>query len=426
MNALDSYLRGTDRSEGRRTPFFSGRKEELARFADALDFVAEEQVGGQTYLCQGAPGAGKSALAEECAALVVERVSGSPPRSPPSPGAARTGERERKPTVRGVVVRASPDRLDSMDGLIGAIDAALRAGGRGGVGTAFGDAARELSERGGSAGGIGIGPRPPRDLDVQSRFEARREAWRGSVVVVLVDEAQNTPVSPRARAIVQCLHAGAHGSRILLACFGLGDTVQTLRRLGISRLGTGRRHDLACLSVEEAGASINAAFEAFGVRGSSEESARWVDALARTSQGWPQHLRNVTRAALLELHAHSMALSSSSLERAVAAGEDAKREYYEDRLEGVSRWLPAYRRIAVQLENAGGPHLSDEEIEAAIGAELQRRNTSYEAFLEEAIHAGILSWSKGGYIIPIPSFVSHIRQRATRNRTGADISSPSR
>ena len=418
MNALDSYLRGTDRSEGRRTPFFSGRKEELTRFADALDFVAEEQVGGQTYVCQGAPGAGKSALAEECAALVAERVGDSSPRPLPSPETARTGERERKSATRWAVVRASPDRLDSMDGLVGAIDAALRAEGGGGIGAAFGVAARELSERGGSAGGIGIGPRTPRDLDVQSRFEAREEAWHGAVVVILVDEAQNIPVSKRARAIVQCLHAGEHGSRILLACFGLGDTVQTLRRLGISRLGTGRRHDLACLSTGETAASINAAFEAFGVRGSSSEKARWVDVMAGTSQGWPQHLRNVTRAALIELNAHSMDLSKSSLVRAVAAGEDAKREYYEDRLEGVSRWLPAYRRIAVQLENAGESRLTDEEIETAISAELQRRNTSYEAFLEEAIHAGVLSWSRGGYVIPIPSFVSHIRQCATRNRRG--------
>ena len=253
---------------------------------------------------------------------------------------------------------------------------------------------------------------------MQSRFEARKAAWHGAVVVVLVDEAQNIPVSDRARAIVQCLHAGEHGSRILLACFGLGDTVQTLRRLGISRLGTGRRHDLAALSAEEAAASIRAAFEAFGVRGPAADRARWADALATASQGWPQHLRNVTREALRELKSHSMELASSSLEHAVAAGEDAKREFYEDRLEGVSRWLPAYRRIAARLEDAGGAFLTDEEIETAIGPELQRRNTSYEAFLEDSVHAGVLSWSRGGYVIPIPSFALHIQQRAAPGRTG--------
>ena len=426
MNELDSFLRGTDRSEGRRTPFFSGRRQELARFADALDFVAEEQIGGQTYVCQGAPGAGKSALAEECAALVAERADGSsPPTPPPAPGTTRADERERKSTTHWAVVRASPARLDSADGLIGAIDAALRAGERGRFRPAVGEAARALSERGGTAGGVGIGPRPRRELDVQSRFEARKEAWRGAVVVVLVDEAQNIPVSSRTRAIVQCLHAGEHGSRILLACFGLSDTVQTLRRLGISRLGTGRRHELASLSGEEAAASIDAAFDAFGVRGSPADRARWVEALAATSQGWPQHLRNATREALLELKANSMDLTRSSLKRAVAAGEDANREYYEDRLEGVSRWIPAYRRIAAQIEDAGAARLSDEQIEAVIGPELRRRDSSYETFLEEAIHAGVLSWSRGGYVIPIPSFASHIRQRDTRSPIGDGISRPS-
>ena len=419
MNELDAFLRGTDRSEGRRTPFFSGRKRELARFADALDCVAEEQIGGQTYVCQGAPGAGKSALAEECAALVAERADGSSrPVPPPAPGTTRADEQGRKPTTHWAVVRASPARLDSADGLIGAIDAAIRAGGRSRFGPAIGEAARALSERGGTAGGVGIGPRPLRELDVQSRFEARKEAWRGAVVVVLVDEAQNVPVSSRTRAIVQCLHAGEHGSRILLACFGLSDTAQTLRRLGISRLGAGRRHELASLSKEEAAASIDAAFDAFGVRGAPADRARWVEALAATSQGWPQHLRNATREALLELKANSMDLARSSLERAVAAGEDANREYYEDRLEGVSRWIPAYRRIAARLEDAGATRLSDEQIEAAIGPELRKRDTSYEAFLEEAIHAGVLSWSRGGYVIPIPSFVSHIRHRDTRSPIG--------
>ena len=430
MNELDSYLRGTDRSEGKRTPFFSGRKEELVRFGDALDFVAEEQVGGQTYVCQGAPGAGKSALAEECAVLVAERTGGLPPRSPPSPEAVmRAGERERSSITRWAVVRASPNRLDSIEGLIGAIDGALRAGerGRGRVGPALGEAARGLSERGGGAGGIAIaiGPRPPRELDVQSRFEARKEAWQGAVVVVLVDEAQNIPMSDRTRAIVQCLHAGEHGSRILLACFGLSDTVHTLRRLGISRLGTRRRHDLSALSAREAAASIRAAFDAFGVHGSPAERARWVDALAGVSQGWPQHLRNVTREALLELNAHSMELSRSSLERAVARGEDAKRAYYEDRLEGVGRWLPAYRRLAARLEDDGGASLTDEELEAAIGPELRKRNTSYEAFLEEAIHAGVLSWSRGGYAIPIPSFALHIRA-APRPARGRSMTCPVR
>ena len=416
MNELDAFLRGTDRSEGKRTPFFSGRETELARFTDALDLVAGGQVGGQTWICQGAPGAGKSALAEECAALVAERARQSPLTTPPpSPGRARDRVQEvqePKPPTRWVVVRAAPARLDSADGLIGAIDAALRAVGKGRLGPAIGEAARELSERGGSAGGIAIGPRPLRDLDVQTRFEARKEAWQGAVAVIVVDEAQNIPVSSRARAIVQCLHAGDHGSRILLACFGLSDTAQTLRRLGISRLGTGRRHELAALSAEEAAASIRGAFDTFGVRGSGDERARWVEALAAASQGWPQHLRNLTREALVELKASSMDPARGSLERAVAAGEEVNREYYEDRLEGVSRWLPAYRRIAARLEDAGVSRLTDEEIEAVVDPELQRRGASYEVFLEEAVHAGVLSRSRGGYQIPIPSFASHIRRGA--------------
>ena len=113
--------------------------------------------------------------------------------------------------------------------------------------------------------------------------------------------------------------------------------------MGVSRLAINRVATLQPLTVAQARESISRVFAACGAQGPVAERERWIDALAELSQGWPQHLRVVTSAALEELSVHGMDVTQSSLAQALRAGTAAKIQYYEARLSAVKEWLPVYR-----------------------------------------------------------------------------------
>ena len=191
-----------------------------------------------------------------------------------------------------------------------------------------------------------MGPRLGAPGSVATQLRAREDAWKEKIIVLLVDEAQNIPgeeESTEVRAITSYLHSSARAARILLACFGLGDTQDKLAAVGVSRLAINRVATLQPLTIAQARESISRVFAACGAQGPVVERARWIDALAELSQGWPQHMRVVASAALEELSVHGMDVTQTSLAQALRAGTAAKIQYYEARLSAVKEWLPVYR-----------------------------------------------------------------------------------
>ena len=380
----ENYIRAGDRSKAGPDPYFVGRKRELATFLQALELTAEE--GGscgkdETLLFQGPPGAGKTALLEECAVLAAAR-----------------------PTH--VAMRVQADELGSVHGLIQAIDAAvgIRAARR---------ITADLAERGGRIGPVGLGPRLGAPGSVATQLRAREDAWKEKVIVLLVDEAQNIPgegESAEVRAIMSYLHSSARAARILLACFGLGDTQDKLAAVGVSRLAINRVATLQPLTIAQARESISRVFAACGAHGPVAERARWIDALAGLSQGWPQHMRVVTSEALEALSRYAMDLSQMPLELAIQAGQAAKERYYEQRLSSVSLWMPVYRRFAVELDRLDAPYLRQHQIAEIARPYLQEWDTKFQDFLDATVHAGVLSREDSRYTIPIPSFANYLQQ----------------
>ena len=188
----ENYIRAGDRSKA----ILSAGSESWRLFCKR--WKTAEEGGGcgkdETLLFQGPPGAGKTALLEECAVLAAARAN-------------------------HVVVRAQADELGSVHGLIQAIDAA--------VGIRAARRMADLAERGGQIGSVGVGPRLGAPGSIATQLRAREDAWKEKVIVLLVDEAQNIPgaeESTEVQAITSYLHSSARAARILLACFGLGDT----------------------------------------------------------------------------------------------------------------------------------------------------------------------------------------------------------
>ena len=376
----ENYIRAGDRARKGPDPYFVGREREIAMFRQALELTAEE--GGsagkdETLLVQGPPGAGKTALLEECAALASRRPNHT-------------------------VLRVLPEEFCSARGLVKVIDAApgVRLTGR---------LSRALDQRGWRIGPVGLPPRPVGGESVTTLMKARQSAWKRHVIVLLVDEAQNIPAdSAEARAIISYLHGSVREARILLACYGLGNTQEKLAELGVSRLARDRSTTLRPLAVAQARESIDRVFLSCGVAGPARDRDRWLEALAALSLGWPQHLRAITSVALEHLAASRMNLSAGSLEAVLQAGRAARERYYAQRLSGVMLWLPAYREIAEALRLADAPHLRLDQIAEIARPHLARWDVSLEEFLSRTLRAGVLGAQDSRYSIPIPSFADYL------------------
>ena len=161
--------------------------------------------------------------------------------------------------------------------------------------------------------------------------------------------------------------------------------------------------------------SISQAFEAFRIHGRTEQRQEWLARLAEASQGWPQHLRILTQAALRELKEHGRNPADADLNAALAAGEAAKRRYYGHRLAATGRWQEACKVMARALEDR--PFLTSRELQQTIApfqAEqlaAEGRPAPFSDFLSKAIHAGVLSQTApDAYNVPIPSFARYLRE----------------
>ena len=396
---LETWLKRTDRSEAGREPFFRGREAEYGVYRSAITSLSEGIVGGGTMVFQGAPGAGKSALMEEC----MEAV-----------------RRHSTPEVPWVAVAMDPSSLESpldvIEALVGAANTEserLREMVSGtSVATMLDDLRdrgkklyRELSERGGGVFGVSVGGRRDEGVSAGGAFRKAAQLLGKYHIVVCVDEAQNTPVSSSTKGVMDCLHRDPQGIPLVAAFFGLSDTQRVLRDCGLSRFARGRVVTLDLLPSDDSACAIRSVFDAYGFTGTQEDREVWVNRLAELSQGWPQHINSVAIAACEIIRANGGRIDSGHLDGAVAAAEEYKREYYAGRLAAASRPPWVYRQMALAAGEKGGV-LPYDDLRKFLAEE------TLDEFLTNALHVGLLAQTKDlpyHYQIPIPSFGDYLR-----------------
>ena len=316
-------------------PVFAGRESELALLSAAIRAVQRNEVG-RTVVVEGVPGAGKTSLLSEHAGRLLSTSDlGDPPVIP---------------------VPLLPDDLDAPPAaIVRIIDEQFRE---------F-EASNEWSRRKNRTikGATLLGHmlfaaftkkdirdfRPsatapdhlPRALADYIAFRFDR---RDSAIALLVDEAQNLNDTPQVRAHLRRLHAGIKGSvQVHLACFGLANTTDRLRALGLSRLASGHARRIGALSDEEAmqtvSGTLNMAFanHEFGP-GSFDETCRnrWIDSAAATilseSANFPHHLANGCRALAEIILADGIGVEPPK-KKLIAKCRGHRREYYDARLQ---------------------------------------------------------------------------------------------
>ncbi len=401
---LDVWLDRTDRAEVGREAFFRGREAEYEVFRRAVRSLQAGQVGGGTMVFQGAPGAGKSALMAECLEAVRRH---STPEDPWVAVTLKPDTLQFPVAVVRALIRATEAESQRLRAQASATTTRQMLESLRDRGQAL---YRELSARGGGAIGVSVGGRPVVDQPAEWVFENAAPLLATIRLVVCVDEAQNTPVEPSTKAVLDCLHDPPGQIPLVTAFFGLSDTRAMLRRGGLSRLADERIVTLEPLAENEAVAALGSVFAAYGFPGTATERTQWVEQLAALSQGWPQHLNRVAVAAMRVLQDHrSGALGEAALTDARTRGRERMESYYAARLEAGSAEPEVYRQLAEAAAERDGL-LSTPALDAL--TEAARQDEPLDAFLTDALHAGLLApvqHPPKHYRIPIPSLGDYLR-----------------
>ncbi len=349
---------------------FRGREWILCNFEELLTRATQAR-SGTTFLIQGAPGAGKTALVAEC-------------------------EKRARYSGWGVVeigVDAFWDPHELREDL--------------GLGTDS-----EVTEK-------------PTQIEMEgvSKREVRSSQHRHSVLNILrerrdplllkLDEAQvlgDTDVPPseyKATTIkvLDFIHNGKLQRPVILLAAGLGTTLNSFQSFGIARFSTKCRVELGALSKEAERAVIKDWLKKDG--GAKGDPTAWIDAIAKETHGWPHHILSYVEPAAGQLKADDGTMTTDGLSTILEAGRNARLAYYRERSYG----LPEEERqslIKAFSDASIGESVTRSEIVFSLTQDFGPDKA--EELFYQALDKGLLDEHDGRYVIPIPSMHSWLKE----------------
>lgn len=343
--------------------YFHGRKQILRDFSE----IAAEAVqwkAGTTFLIQGAPGAGKTALLTECERLAQRRGWETTEISSAAlwdPNALQQSLKLRRTwKVDGGSARV---------GVPGIGEAEISAG------------------------------RAPQIVELLLR------AGKNPLLLTL-DEAQrlgkeNEIPADRvstARQVLNAIHNGTLDRPVIFIAAGVGTTVDAFSSLDISRFEGRCLVRLGALSKEATRAVVRDWLKKEGL--AKGDPTAWIDAIAQESYGWPQHILSYVDPALKQLDADKGGMTAEGLNAVLEAGRAKRAAYYEQRVRGFDE---EHRQIFARL-------FVDIPLGGSIAGSAIRSSLIQEYGFEEAAklfrraaRQGAIDERRGRYVIPVPS-----------------------
>ncbi len=365
---------GTHRDE---LPYFAGRKTELVALRKRLGRLCStgDPRGGMS-LIMGVPGVGKTQLGLTFAKDAVTNASA--------------------PKVRHLALNTSI--LESDLDLFMAISHAL---GADKIGREVADLDSRTTRRDFGVGWL-KGGRTQEHARHTGRLFAlllasrRTRMWKNIALVLTIDELQT--IQPSGLAALRVLHEGDHGCPILVLGIGLQHTPTVLAGTsdtpGISRLA--QIIQLGPLIHNETLDAINGNLLEMG----HAIPGVCADALAKASQGFPQHIHGYLAAAIQAIEEHGGLNEGASLQAALQAGHQARTDYYDSRLR-LLQGIKPMQTLAGVMDQRGESALA---IEDAV-LELDKAGFNGREALDKAIAHGVLAEDLPGAVsFGIPSF----------------------
>ncbi len=341
--------------------FFRGRKDIRARFSTVLSESISLNAG-TTFLIQGPPGVGKSAL---LAKLCEEN---------PEWNVVHIGTQDLwSPVAMSQSMNESYDLDRQVAASIGIEFFKL-----GGVKRVAGDASPE---------------------QVLKRLSPRHG------LILVLDEAQKlrgllSQNREQAISTLDEIHNGKLGKPVVLLTAGLGISENIYKTLDVSRFGRGCVNYLGRLGREQERAVINDWLTKGG--GAIGDTSGWIDAIALCSHGWPQHIISYAVHAKEYLEFHQGHMTDEGLQSVLQQGDEERETYYTARLKDITlRQRQVLARLFVNV-----PKKSPIEKEYLIDALTEKYSHVVATdMFDDLLHRGVIAETEeGGYNIPIPSF----------------------
>ena len=402
-----------------RSPFFSGRVHEIEDVELSVQGVMERLQDGkprpaadETWLFQGSPGAGKSALLEKLEEKWNAQDKEGTPIALPVRADLVFNQANLIAKIADAVAMANND-TDAADKLrqIVSIDrsSATDIGGEFVI-----RASTWISE----AKSVVTNPRELTWETLARIFP--RENW-SRPIVLLLDEAQSLHHWEGPSEILN-LHQGSHGLPIIPIYAGLSDSFEALRKHEISRMAQQRRVTLGALEQREAEAAVLSMLDAFRVGGDNHDA--WARKVAGDCCGWPQHLQTGLQALATAVVGNDGMLGpteGSFADTVLEMSEKNRNDYYEERLDDDLAGCIGLLHIALDAACPPGKTLA--ELKHII-ANHAHDNIEYKyqlpkkmdipSFLNRMIKRGFLQQTKSGrrFICPIPSMTDYIGKLA--------------
>ncbi len=356
--------------------YFHGRTKILGDFQGVLRY-SFQNTWGTTFLIHGAPGAGKSALLYEC-----ERIAKA---------------------ANWKVAVIDPPALWEVDSLVDSLD--LR---------------KELNIKAGEIGVSIPGFASAKVSADTSTQTVKRLLQKGEKPLLLIlDEAQtlidvSIPGSPQkiiASSILNAIHNGQLNKPVVLLAAGLNPTLTAFQTLDISRFSRDCAVELGALSKESERLVIEDWIKKEGR--SKGDPTVWVDAIARETYGWPQHIQCYAGLASEYLQANDGVMTPDGLSSVLEAGHEDREKYYEGRL---VRFRPDEIRCLATSMAEVSPGKTMDYLDIIHPMARKYGDDQAKELFEMFEEKGILEKTKAGYIVSIPSMHTWLKETYTQEK----------
>ena len=359
------------------TPYFHGRETILNRFEDVL-VAAKKSKSGTTFIVQGPPGIGKTALLAECWEKAKKRRW-------------QVAEIDLvdlwNADKLGQTLRLSTKKITRMKSL-------------GGVG-----------KLGSSKGELGAQFEATSKVDLPMATSLRLIQKTRKPLLLILDEAQrlgesnniNGPYKDEVSDLLYRIHNGKVGKPVILLAGGLGMTYTAFKALGISRMSDEFKFDMQPLEVEEERKVIQDWLTKEGK--AKGDTTPWVDAITQETYRWARHVHSYATCAARVVKQNGGNMTEEGLRFIMEKGREARWRYYKDRMEGLEddhilRLEEMFRSTQARKG------LSKVGIIRHLG----------KAGFEKAVSQGVLYRYNDSYTIPIPSLYDYLTEKAGRIR----------
>ncbi len=357
--------------------YFHGRQEIIDTFTSALErYLGKKR--GTTFLIQGAPGAGKTALLDVLSAEA--RAQGW--------------------KVASIKIKDLYDPISMAQSL--------------------GESYVMDKQYAANVGIHGIGGGYSRNVAGYSSVdELLKEEAPEKGLILVMDEAQylinlnETPSEKHvARDTLDVIHNGRIGRPVILLAAGLGTTESALNSLGISRFVRDCTVGLGALGEESEWAVIRDWLTKEG--GAKGDPAPWIHAIAQQTHGWPQHIISYVDPAVAYLKSNNHRMTDDGLQIVLEKGAEHRIQYYRQRARGIDK---RKRQVLAKTFNNVplGETMEIDDIKSSLKQEYSKEEADY--LFNKALEKGIIDErDDGDYGIPIPSMQTWLIEEYGRDR----------